>query len=98
LGSAGMAPFAEEQDIINTSQRSDYTIAPNPTLNDEIQLSWKEVQEGMIPMQIQDMTGKTVWKSIENVSGTIHHVTLPQLAAGVYMMVVDQQPVRLVVQ
>jgi hypothetical protein len=48
-------------------------------------------------MQIQDMTGKTVWKSIENVSGTIHHITLPQLAAGVYMMVVDHQPVRLVV-
>jgi hypothetical protein len=73
-------------------------IAPNPLLNDEIQLSWKEVQEGMIPMQIQDMTGKTVWKSMENVSGTIHHISLPHLAAGVYMMVIDQQPVRLVVQ
>ena len=98
LGSAGMTPYAEEELLSHDAQRGEYVIAPNPILNDEIQVSWKEVQEGMIPMQIQDITGKTVWKSIENVSGTIHHITLPQLAAGVYMMVVDQQPVRLVVQ
>lgn len=98
LGSAGMTPYAEEELLSHDAQRGEYVIAPNPSLNDEIQVSWKEVQEGMVPMVLQDMTGKTVWKSIENVSGTIHHITLPQLAAGVYMMVVDQQPVRLVVQ
>jgi hypothetical protein len=98
LGSAGLTPLAEDDFSVDSEQRSDYTIAPNPSLNDEIQVSWKEVQEGMVPMVIQDMTGKTVWKSIENVSGNIHHITLPHLAAGVYMMVVDQQPVRLVVQ
>jgi hypothetical protein len=98
LGSADMVPYTNEELLTDDSQRGEYVIAPNPTLNDEIQLSWKEIQEGMIPLQIQDMTGKSVWKSIENVSGTIHSITLPQLAAGVYMMVVDQQPVRLVVQ
>ncbi len=98
LGSAGMTPLAEDDFSSTTTQRNDYSIAPNPTLTDELQVTWKEMQEGMVTMVIQDMTGKTIWKSIENVSGTIHHITLPHLAAGVYMMVVDQEPTRLVVQ
>jgi hypothetical protein len=75
-----------------------FTIYPNPTSSNVIQLVWENQNDIPTEIKIMDMSGKVVFKFKNNVSGNVAVLNLgDHLSSGIYMVQAGNTYQRLVI-
>jgi hypothetical protein len=72
------------------------SLFPNPTVDGQVTLMWKEVQEGKKEMTLRDVQGRVVWKEQVVIEGNVMELDWKALDTGIYLLEVDGETLRVV--
>jgi hypothetical protein len=72
------------------------TLYPNPTLDGQVTLMWKEAQEGQKELVLRDVQGRIVWKQKVALEGNVMELDWKALDTGIYLLEVDGETFRVV--
>ncbi len=72
------------------------SLFPNPTVDGQVTLLWKESQEGQKELVLRDVQGRIVWKQKVVLEGNVLELDWKTLDTGIYLLEVDGQTMRVV--
>ena len=78
------------------STMANISLFPNPTLDGQVTLMWKEAQEGTKEMTLRDVQGRVVWKEKVVLEGNVMELDWKALDTGIYLLEVDGETLRVV--
>jgi hypothetical protein len=87
-------PGSAEQLALSTI--SNISLFPNPTVDGQVTLMWKEVQEGKKEMTLRDVQGRVVWKEKVVIEVNVMELDWKALDTGIYLLEVDGETLRVV--
>jgi hypothetical protein len=87
-------PGSAEQLALSTM--ANISLFPNPTVDGQVTLMWKESQEGQKELVLRDVQGRVVWKEKVVVEGNVMELDWKALDTGIYLLEVDGEVMRVV--
>ncbi len=87
-------PGAAEQLTLSTV--SNISLFPNPTVDGQVTLMWKEFQEGQKELVLRDVQGRVVWKEKVVIESNVMELDWKALDTGIYLLEVDGVTLRVV--
>jgi hypothetical protein len=84
-------------ELLTLSTIANISLFPNPTLDGQVTLMWKEAQEGTKEMILRDVQGRVVWKEKVVIEGNMMEAEFGPLTSGMYVLTVGEERLRLVV-
>jgi hypothetical protein len=87
-------PGAAEQLALSTM--ANISLFPNPTVDGQVTLMWKEFQEGQKELVLRDVQGRVVWRQKVVIEGNVFELDWKTLDTGIYLLEVDGEVMRVV--
>jgi hypothetical protein len=87
-------PGSAEQLVLSTM--ANISLFPNPTVDGQVTLMWKELQEGQKELVLRDVQGRLVWKEKVVIEGNVMELDWKALDTGIYLLEVDGEVMRVV--
>ncbi len=72
------------------------SLFPNPTMDGQVTLLWKESQEESKELVLRDVQGRIVWKQRVVLEGNVLEIDWKTLDTGIYLLEVDGQTMRVI--
>ena len=83
-------------EVLTLSAISNISLFPNPTVDGQVTLMWKEFQEGQKELVLRDVQGRVVWKEKVALEGNVMELDWKALDTGIYLLEVDGETLRVV--
>jgi hypothetical protein len=83
-------------ELLTLSMMANISLFPNPTVDGQVTLMWKEFQEGTKEMTLRDVQGRVVWKEKVVMEGNMMELDWKALDTGIYLLEVDGETMRVI--